>query len=1069
MQCNFCKEILPTQVDLQIHQVNKCPAIENKDFKGPKSIMVTFNWTPTPQDKAYMSVVTCPNLLLSNYSESIELNVLKPNGEYSSECKHIFQGCYQGQLVLDSHIIPITDFYLTSTTDMVNISTIQKTETNLPVICATNLPVMCPNDVVPPTPNPSTLPRMCMNYNLNKESNLSKKIRACDRQPYAVKHNNGSVTITMNTMCFEHMRSSLIQYLERQTNQYNFQITPKVDMKGNTAEDIIQVTGTPESTALFTINMYRTTSRIMVNGPQPHRFMENDFPVITNAFDNNFDELEEENMKAKNSLLSLKKNSAFVNQSNLKQQEVSKKTIMTRSRSRLSDATSSDLATNNSTMDTHPQNLTTSAVEKVALNTQEREAETQCTNHSIHTNSPEDLRDSATSPKTSIPTADTNSDKFNDNNQSNTRKSSRSIDKTEKARLEEERKQKKITSDKTSPPLSDSDSLDPVCPKCKKIVDSEGVVCEACQAYWHYICANLNENEIKKLDGQDFFCEFHKKNIDGNVTIDALENNSNKTMNNEAVDNPKNQAMDILKSTAEEVLLLKEKHRKEAEKSAEKLTKSQKEMDNLKQDHEKLVHQLKQEILTWQNKSAKTESSLEIINRRVATLEKEKIMYNSTATQSQQTISELNVKIDGLEKEKTELQKEIKTHKEINEQLIANPQREKTSEESQKIKDQKREIDSLKLKVVNLETVVKEKEKSIQSIQTDLYSTRKDKERMGQIIDRYMSGEPSGNNLNLETSGHRAQANNTSASASDNDLTDTGDVHINRPPNMSNEVGAAIREQRKKIMCRYELKGKDKCHHGDLCHFNHQITDEQRKGNTNSRSQEGMTSRAQGNQQPCAEEFYSQRCTIRGCNDKHQLDHHRIRRGPCLFEFYKIKSCPHGDSKCRFSHEIPVKCLSDPVIIDHILEKINKSKNKEKLRTILGQEVMEAAELRRKVAGAQRNAHNNGANAHQANNSVSGTDQVSPIDQPGQYTHGTVSNSTLNLTASSHSSQWTHNQGTSTPPNYPALQQVHLNSQPSLQQSAAQLQSTYQFPYFLPHVSKEMINKEQYRPLISLV
>ena len=85
---------------------------------------------------------------------------------------------------------------------------------------------------------------------------------------------------------------------------------------------------------------------------------------------------------------------------------------------------------------------------------------------------------------------------------------------------------------------------------------------------------------------------------------------------------------------------------------------------------------------------------------------------------------------------------------------------------------------------------------------------------------------------------------------------------------------------------------------------------------------------------------------------------------------------------------------------------------------------------------------------------IAGTAQLNSVAQPLQWAPGT--------------SQWMHSQGTIPPTNTSALQQqVHPYPPPSLQIGTAQ--PTHQFPYFLPHVSKEMINKEHYPPMIAVV
>ena len=50
------------------------------------------------------------------------------------------------------------------------------------------------------------------------------------------------------------------------------------------------------------------------------------------------------------------------------------------------------------------------------------------------------------------------------------------------------------------------------CPRCYKYVESEGVVCVSCNAYVHFECAGVTQEEIdSEWDGVDFECDGHNK------------------------------------------------------------------------------------------------------------------------------------------------------------------------------------------------------------------------------------------------------------------------------------------------------------------------------------------------------------------------------------------------------------------------------------------------------------------------------------------------------------------------------------------------------------------------------
>ena len=95
------------------------------------------------------------------------------------------------------------------------------------------------------------------------------------------------------------------------------------------------------------------------------------------------------------------------------------------------------------------------------------------------------------------------------------------------------------------------------CPKCRKYVKETdlGVVCKPCQAYWHYECANTNQDEIdEKWSDIDFLCEIHRETLENDLNVVqknlAFEDNKLKVRNikiNNYVLNEKDANMTLLK------------------------------------------------------------------------------------------------------------------------------------------------------------------------------------------------------------------------------------------------------------------------------------------------------------------------------------------------------------------------------------------------------------------------------------------------------------------------------------------------------------------------------------------
>ena len=83
-------------------------------------------------------------------------------------------------------------------------------------------------------------------------------------------------------------------------------------------------------------------------------------------------------------------------------------------------------------------------------------------------------------------------------------------DDEEENRLRDEREKQKRKREKVE---RGEVEANPKCPGCEKTVDQNesGVVCEDCDAYWHYDCVGTNNEEIQRLEGQEFCCPEHKE------------------------------------------------------------------------------------------------------------------------------------------------------------------------------------------------------------------------------------------------------------------------------------------------------------------------------------------------------------------------------------------------------------------------------------------------------------------------------------------------------------------------------------------------------------------------------
>ena len=141
------------------------------------------------------------------------------------------------------------------------------------------------------------------NYVLDKHLALIKKRNTYDKPPYSVKERTNCIIVEFNTASFDYFKDKFMNYLENRTDVYSFSPTPQIDQMNNITQDIIRVSDRNTLAPMYTINMYRTRSNAMVNGPMQSHFLHKDFPIITSEIDHVKPVLINANLEIKSQLL----------------------------------------------------------------------------------------------------------------------------------------------------------------------------------------------------------------------------------------------------------------------------------------------------------------------------------------------------------------------------------------------------------------------------------------------------------------------------------------------------------------------------------------------------------------------------------------------------------------------------------------------------------------------------------------------------------------------------------------------------------------------------------------------
>ena len=143
-----------------------------------------------------------------------------------------------------------------------------------------------------------------MNYTLNEERCVSKKLSACRRENYTIERKEKCANVVFNAASYEMFRRAAVRYYN---NNQDYEIVgkPLKDKASNIAAEVVQIhfrqiRNTPKA---YTLNLYNTKSSVMVNGQHFEVFVDDDLPVITELIDQLDDNIKEMNAEIEQSLL----------------------------------------------------------------------------------------------------------------------------------------------------------------------------------------------------------------------------------------------------------------------------------------------------------------------------------------------------------------------------------------------------------------------------------------------------------------------------------------------------------------------------------------------------------------------------------------------------------------------------------------------------------------------------------------------------------------------------------------------------------------------------------------------
>ena len=103
----------------------------------------------------------------------------------------------------------------------------------------------------------------------------------------------------MNTVTFEYFRKFIEHYLA--SKKYTTKFREFRDQSGLVTKEVVQVN--ENNLHIYTINMFTTTSNIMINGSLYQMFIDYDIPIIVEKIDDMAEEIDDANKQTEQHIM----------------------------------------------------------------------------------------------------------------------------------------------------------------------------------------------------------------------------------------------------------------------------------------------------------------------------------------------------------------------------------------------------------------------------------------------------------------------------------------------------------------------------------------------------------------------------------------------------------------------------------------------------------------------------------------------------------------------------------------------------------------------------------------------
>ena len=145
-----------------------------------------------------------------------------------------------------------------------------------------------------------------LDYYIDQKASLKKKLKACNKVQTEVKPKNNLV-IQLNTAAFQFIVQKMLPFLI-QNEQLEIEMKQTLDAMQNIIQGTFKIyskQSNRRSKHDYTINCYRTTSNILINGPGVTKFMSNELKLIAKILEDNKIQINTQNIQLKSILYNI--------------------------------------------------------------------------------------------------------------------------------------------------------------------------------------------------------------------------------------------------------------------------------------------------------------------------------------------------------------------------------------------------------------------------------------------------------------------------------------------------------------------------------------------------------------------------------------------------------------------------------------------------------------------------------------------------------------------------------------------------------------------------------------------